>query len=453
MQKQHSPFLTLLEAILDSTVVECFSLWFTLKNFIGDPRIVLRKIQPAIWRAFCRSDQAKTLGYALPPWDESILKAPPATPQPQRPDLAQVDTPDPVPAPAPIPAPQPVTQPAPEPVTQPAPVSPLVAAIIQELEAAGYKATAGPEIDTDTVLDLVQSTVQTMLDKHASTLQDLLDQAKKPKQTLVIRHVNSNATESVTGHVPAWFPRLRLLAEARVPALLVGPAGSGKTTAAQKLAECMGVPFYRLSLSAGTDEGEFAGRLLPIGDNMRFEYVLSLMTHAYTEGGVLLADDIDLSDANILGLMNAALDGGQWFISARYQEPLLQKHPDFYLVAAANTHGHGGDRQYVGAQQLDERTLSRFRLGQINCDYDADLESAVFPEAVTETGHRIRNRCRALPGWTRDVSTRDLASVTKLSQYMDAGQAWYGFFADWSSEDCEKIHVHVDHQAMTTTLL
>jgi hypothetical protein len=327
--------------------------------------------------------------------------------------------------------------------------------MIQELESAGYRSQAqvpDTEALTDTILALVQETVQAMLDQQKDTLQDILDEAKQPVQTLIIRHDKSDVTESVTGYVPRWFSRLRQLAAARVPALLVGPAGSGKTTAAQKLAECMGVTFYRLSLAAGTDESEFTGRLLPIGNKMRFEYVMSLMTRAYTEGGVFLADDIDLADANMLGLMNAALDDGQWFISARYEAPYLKKHSDFYLVAAANTHGHGADRQYVGAQQLDERTLSRFRLGQINCDYDPDLEQLLFPAAVTETGHRIRNRCRALPGWIRDVSTRDMASVAKLSSQLPLESAWYGYFADWSEDECRKIHVDVDHTAMVATL-
>ena len=258
---------------------------------------------------------------------------------------------------------------------------------------------------------------------------------------------------TVQGHVPTWFSRLCKLHAARVPALLVGPAGSGKTTAAAKLAEVAGVPFYRLSLAAGTDEGEFTGRLLPTGDNMKFEYCLSLLTKAYTEGGVFLADDIDLADPNLLGLMNAALDGVGWYISARYQDPFLEQHPDFYLVAAANTHGHGADRQYVGAQQLDERTLSRFRMGQINCDYDTALEKQIFPVEVVDIGHTLRARCRALPGWSRDVSTRDMGSVTKLARVMPVTEAWYGYFADWSEQECSKVHVILDPTTQTMEVL
>ena len=311
--------------------------------------------------------------------------------------------------------------------------------IAQGLEDMGFKAS--PSVSQENIAALVQDAVHTAMAQYHG-----------PVSTIRIEKSDADPV-TVTGHVPTWFPRLCKLHAARVPALLVGPAGSGKTTAAAKLAEVAGVPFYRLSMAAGTDEGELTGRLLPTGDNMKFEYWLSLLTKAYTEGGILLADDIDLSDANGLGLMNAALDGGGWYISARYQDPFLQQHPDFYLVAAANTHGHGADRQYVGAQQLDERTLSRFRMGQINCDYDADLERQIFPQDVLEIGHTLRTRCRALPGWTRDVSTRDMASVAKLSRVMPVTEAWYGYFADWSEHECSKIHVMLDHTTQSIEVL
>ena len=435
----------------NTQILDAWRSWFntTIKN--GDPDAALRKLQPALWRAFCRSAQAQQLGISLPPYDASTRQDPQPIPQPVK---APVTAPDPLPIPAPDPDPQPVPQPVPDPapvapgtapaaqpVPVPAPVTsnPLLALIAQGLEEMGFKAS--PSVSHDSIAALVQDAVQAAMAQYQGPVSTI--RIEKPDQDPV----------SVTGHVPTWFARLCKLHAARVPTLLVGPAGSGKTTAAAKLADVAGVPFYRLSMAAGTDEGEFTGRLLPTGDNMKFEYCLSLLTKAYTEGGVFLADDIDLADPNLLGLMNAALDGGGWYISARYQDPFLEQHPDFYLVAAANTHGHGADRQYVGAQQLDERTLSRFRMGQINCDYDADLEQQIFPADVVDIGHTLRTRCRALPGWTRDISTRDMASVTKLARVMPVNEAWYGYFADWSEPECSKVHVMLDHATQAIEVL
>ena len=420
----------------NTLILDAWRAWFTANKFVGDSDTALRKLQPALWRAFCRSSQAQQLGVSLPPYDASTRQQdPPPIPCSKQPQ------PDPQPIPDPVPVAQPQPQPVPEPIQAPVPVSsnPLLALIAQGLEEMGFQAS--PSVSQESIVALVQDAVQAAMAQYQG-----------PVSTIRIEKSDADPV-TVTGHVPRWFARLCKLHAARVPALLVGPAGSGKTTAAAKLADVAGVPFYRLSMAAGTDESEFTGRLLPTGDNMKFEYCLSLLTKAYTEGGVFLADDIDLADPNLLGLMNAALDGGGWYISARYQDPFLEQHPDFYLVAAANTHGHGADRQYVGAQQLDERTLSRFRMGQINCDYDADLERQIFPADVVEIGHTLRTRCRALPGWTRDVSTRDMASVTKLARVMSVHEAWYGYFADWSEAEYSKVHVMLDPDTQTIEVL
>ena len=441
---------TIEQALQQNTqILDAWRSWFTANKFVGDPDAALRKLQPALWRAFCRSSQSQKLGVTLPPYDASTRQDPApqpvAVPDPGAPPLPCSKHPIPppvaVPDPAPVAPPVPAPDPQPIPVAVPVPVSsnPLLALIAQGLEDMGFKAS--PSVSQESIATLVQESVQAAMAQYHG-----------PVSTIRIETSDADPV-TVTGHVPTWFARLCKLHAARVPALLVGPAGSGKTTAAAKLAEVAGVPFYRLSMAAGTDESEFTGRLLPTGDNMKFEYCLSLLTKAYTEGGVFLADDIDLADPNLLGLMNAALDGGGWYISARYQDPFLEQHPDFYLVAAANTHGHGADRQYVGAQQLDERTLSRFRMGQINCDYDADLEQQIFPQDVLEIGHTLRTRCRALPGWTRDISTRDMASVTKLASVMPVTEAWYGYFADWSEQECNKVHVRIDHDTQAIEVL
>lgn len=483
----------------EATILQAWRDWFRTSNFVGDPDTALRKVQPSLWRAFCRSKHAAALGVRLPEYDRSMQEDAdpvPATgngleaqleklatrektrdpfkdlvPCPQcsmatprvlamydprcevcrslpdpgpAPDPVPLPVPDPVPVPVSNPVPVPETIPVPVPVPAPDPVpsvavaspaNPLMQLIAQGLQEMGFKATPG--VSGEEITRMVGEAVALAMAEYTGPV------------SRVDVTSNGAVTGSVTGYVPSWFSRLCKLHAARVPALLVGPAGSGKTTAVAKLAEAVGVPFYRLSLAAGTDEGEFVGRLLPTGENMQFNYVYSLLTKAYTEGGIVLADDIDLGDANTLGILNAPLDGGGWFVSARHTDPFLEQHPDFYLVACANTHGHGADRLYVGAQQLDERTLSRFRMGQINCDYDPQLEQSIFPSEVVETGHLLRARCRALPGWGKDISTRDLASVAKLTQVFSLQESWYGYFADWSEEDCHKVHVLVDHATMT----
>ena len=47
-----------------------------------------------------------------------------------------------------------------------------------------------------------------------------------------------------------------------------------------------------------------------------------------------------------------------------------------------NTYGTGANRQHVGANQLHERFLDRFRIGQIEMDYDADVEESLCDDTA-----------------------------------------------------------------------
>src|SRR5262249_40226256 len=161
-----------------------------------------------------------------------------------------------------------------------------------------------------------------------------------------------------------------MLARARRNVLLVGPAGSGKTHLAKQVAQALGLDFAHISCSAGMSEGQLLGRLVPTGEAGRFEYLRSEVVRCYEEGGVFLFDEIAAADSNTLLVINSALANGQMCVPNRPHNPVAVKHPDFVCMAAANTFGTGADRQYVGRNQLDESTLDRFRIGQIEMDYD-----------------------------------------------------------------------------------
>ena len=404
-----------------------FAAWARARFPRITPAEVLASLQPATWKAFCRSEEGKslegethlaalTLGTPTLPRPAVV---PPVEREPQQPTPTRTihlseST-------------GPFSQPLPQ-QSPPAPTSsnPLVAMIATELDAMGYRAG----VDEAAVRRITREVIGEL--------------DATPSRVFEVR--TPTTTRQIEGQAPAWFGRLLRLHACRVPALLVGPAGSGKTTAAEMLAQAVGAPFHRLSIAAGTDEGQLQGWLLPVGEQMRFEYVASQLSRAYEEGGVVLIDDIDLGDANALGILNAALDNGPWHVALRHEAPAFTRDKDFYILGAANTWGHGADRQFVGANQLDERTLSRFRAGQIPCDYDPELERKLFQEPVTTIGHLLRKRCRAAAGLRRDVSTRDMASWQKMAGEDADGhapftlrEALYGWAADWPTRELEQI--------------
>jgi cobaltochelatase CobS len=162
------------------------------------------------------------------------------------------------------------------------------------------------------------------------------------------------------------FEGLLRLASCRLHTYLVGPAGSGKTTAAKNVADAFGLPFYTKSVGQQTTEIS----LLGFKNGMSGEYVLTDLRRAYEEGGVFLLDEIDSGNASVLVVLNSLLANG----FCAFPDKLVYQHKDFIMLAGANTIGQGGDRQYVGKFQLDATTLDRF----VFCDwqYDPHIEAA-----------------------------------------------------------------------------
>ena len=100
-----------------------------------------------------------------------------------------------------------------------------------------------------------------------------------------------------------------MLSEGHRNLLMVGPAGSGKTTLAKDVAEALGLDFGFISLSAGVTETHLFGRMLPQADGT-WGYVESVFVRIYRNGGVFLLDELDAADANVMVSINAALANG-----------------------------------------------------------------------------------------------------------------------------------------------
>ncbi len=160
------------------------------------------------------------------------------------------------------------------------------------------------------------------------------------------------------------FPKLLRTCKARVHALLVGPAGSGKTSAAQQVAEALNLPFYSISVGGQTTQSQIIGYMDAGG-----RYVSTVFRQAYQNGGIFLLDEVDAGNANVLTVLNAALANGVY----AFPDGMIQRNADFVCLAAANTWGQGADRQYVGRNQLDAATLDRF-MGKLFWEYDEEME-------------------------------------------------------------------------------
>lgn len=163
------------------------------------------------------------------------------------------------------------------------------------------------------------------------------------------------------------FPVMLTALAAGSHVLLVGPAGTGKTTAARMAAKALGLAFRCVSVGPQTSKADLLGFIDAGGT-----YRESLFVEAYRTGGVFLLDELDAGNAGVLTILNAALAGDVMATPAG----MVERHPSFLCVAGANTYGNGASRQYVGRNQLDAATMDRFAV--LDWPIDVGLERALI---------------------------------------------------------------------------
>jgi MoxR-like ATPase len=257
-------------------------------------------------------------------------------------------------------------------------------------------------------------------------------------------HLDDGRKVTLEGRVHFQFEALmELVQEGHRNILMVGPAGSGKTTLAKSMAEALGLPFGFISLSAGVTETHLLGRVLPKADGS-WGHVPTRFIEVYEGGGVFLLDEVDGADANVMVAINAALANG--LLCNPVTGQVHVRHKDCFILAAGNTWGRGGDTQYVGRNQLDAATLDRFVLSTIRVTYDRDLERDLARGALSEAQadellawvDTLRTRI-AEHRLRRIASTRLVVNgVAAMRQGRTLSDVKTRYFQDWSADELAK---------------
>lgn len=180
----------------------------------------------------------------------------------------------------------------------------------------------------------------------------------------VIKIVTPEKTKEIQGTFHSHFQTILSFVTAKVPLLLVGPAGSGKNFTVEQIAEALDLKFY--FSNAITQEYKLSGFVDANGTYQETEFY-----RAFKNGGLFFFDEMDASSAESLIIVNGALANGYF----DFPNGKIYAHPDFRVVAAANTFGNGADAIYIGRNQLDGATLDRFSF--LTFDYDPTLEKSL----------------------------------------------------------------------------
>jgi hypothetical protein len=162
-----------------------------------------------------------------------------------------------------------------------------------------------------------------------------------------------------------------------VSPLIIGQAGSGKTTLAHQVADALGLPFH--FSGAVNKKHELLGY-----NDAQGRVVRTAFRDAFENGGVFLFDEIDASTPSALLSVNSALANG----FCDFPDKRVTAHADFRFIASANTNGGGATRDYCGRNQLDGATLDRFVM--FTCEVDPTLTERLIHALDLSTEHRER---------------------------------------------------------------
>ena len=155
--------------------------------------------------------------------------------------------------------------------------------------------------------------------------------------------------------------------------LILGPTASGKTKGVQVAASELNLPIYIKVVGAQSTESSLMGY-----NNANGIYVEGIAYKPFTQGGILLIDEIDNGNANVNLTLNALADG-----KVAFPNGMQERHPDFCLVATANTI-YGAKLEYCGRNRQDAALMNRFIF--MKWDYDSNLEQQIALATYTAFG-------------------------------------------------------------------
>jgi hypothetical protein len=229
------------------------------------------------------------------------------------------------------------------------------------------------ELKTGNIETLVNRSIRSVVTTLRAEVIDVIKQIKAAQPTEVIIKNETNNTVKSIGTQHFKFPTLLRACQAkannrRLNIWLTGPTGSGKTTACEKVAEALNLPFA----SDGSLDADYKvmGFRDANGTVRSTEFL-----RVYTNGGIYCADEIDNWLPSALLSLNSALAND--FMST--PGGLIRRHVDFICIACANTWGLGATSEYVGRARLDAASLDRFH-PKINWPYDEGLEMVLCPD-------------------------------------------------------------------------
>jgi hypothetical protein len=198
---------------------------------------------------------------------------------------------------------------------------------------------------------------------------------------------------------------------ARPAIALVGPAGNGKTTAAEGVCEAMGYDYVVIDATEYIEPADLVGAMTydpALGEVWRDGPV----TRAFREGKAVIVNEFDaLNPRAALCLQSVCQDPGPKGQGRYVTTPGAPDHDrvfpngDCPLIVTMNTYGTGATRQYVGRNALDAATADRFTIVSTGYEHEAEI--------IRSRGYAASTADR-LAGWAGEMREKVEANALRV---------------------------------------
>lgn len=258
-----------------------------------------------------------------------------------------------------------------------APVTPATNKTVEELPVQNNN-KQGDALDlfVGAILPKIQDKLNAKMDKDA--VNELIEEAIGKNRTplkIEVTNVDTGVVKTIE-RPHAKLKQLLYYVSKRQHVYLYGPAGSGKSTAAQQVAEALNRSFGYISLNPQTPDSRILGFVDAGGTYRETEFY-----RCYKNGGVFCIDEMDNASAALLTTLNSLLENGH----GAFPNGIIPRHAEFILVATGNTNGKGGNPMFPERRPFDSAFAERFTF--LLWEYDEALEKditlAINPKAAT----------------------------------------------------------------------
>lgn len=224
-----------------------------------------------------------------------------------------------------------------------------------------------------------------------------MDKSNKKSKTFKVTKRISLAVNTDAVKHPEFIPKdivfednhkvlesVAIVTAKKMPCLLIGETGTGKTSLVRHLAHNTNNAFVRVNHNGGTSIEDIVGRYI-INTKGETEWVDGVLIEAMKNGYWFLADEINAASPEVNFIYHALLDDDARVVLVEKGHEVVVPHPNFRFFGAMNP-----PQDYAGTKELNKALLSRFAVVRVD-----------FPPPKTETKILV-NRT----GVTQDVAEK-----------------------------------------------